>query len=805
MIALRFILELLIFCVCSTGPGLFALRRWRCGPVEKLCVAIGLSWVLVYLAATGIYLAHLRPGWHFAVSGLCLVLLVCSAGQFKKLWSSRQVRQAIAGFAVLVAWNVLLMSLVRHYSGGTWFGDWYEHYNRSQFFLDDWPKDTRFLGLYSLPARPPMMNLLCAHFLAQAGESYDLFQPACLLLNLLIYFPCVLIADALARRGRRQLPLLVVLLAGSPLLVQNLSFTWTKLLAGFYVILGTWLYLRGWRKQDPFRLAAAFSALAAALLVHYSAGPYLLFFALHYAVVFWRRRHKAVELLASAITSGLLLASWFGWSLWFYGVKATVGSNTAVMDTQKLSLVGNLRKVGGNVFYSLVPLGLHAKDEFERYMCQPNALGRLRDYWFLTYQQVLPTSMGILGGLLVMYLLVVNFRNPYNRATRNFWLSMIVFCTLVGIAVHGTESSFGAAHVCLQSLVLLGVTFLAAAFGQLPPALRVAAAAFAVFDFCLGVFLHIHLERLLFQAVAVGSARIIPLSAQLLSIGAVNNSSRRVAAHIPFWADRFATVNGLLQILVVAFFAILLHPLALAARGKDMALRQRPAGLFYFLLIGLLGGAMYCAQDQLWPKTAAAAAPASQAEIQRWIAVRSREADANPDSSAAHLALAEALYKDARPGALSEFVTAFMLDPTSPPARYDSVLVLWEVAWSDPDLAAATDAAETVFEHPESGEGQLHLGEWLLSKGHPGPALAHLTEAMRLSGASAEVLYAMGVACIEMGDRQHLDQAIADLAAALRLKPDYPVAEKALRDCLGARGDRAEEIDAFVRRAQRGD
>ena len=257
MIALRFILELLILCVCSTGPGLFALRRLRCGPLEKLCLAIGLSWVLVYLAATGIYLAHLRVVWHFGVTGVALILLICSAGQVARLWSNKQVRRTIAGFGILVLLNLLALSVMRHYSGALLGTDWHEHYVRALFFVDYLPRDTRF-DVSDLPSRPPLMNLLCAHFLAQAGQSSDLYQVASLLLNLLVYFPCVLMAGALARRGRRQLPLLIVLLAASPVLMQNATYAWTKLLAGFYVILGTWLYLRGWRKQDPFGVAAAY-------------------------------------------------------------------------------------------------------------------------------------------------------------------------------------------------------------------------------------------------------------------------------------------------------------------------------------------------------------------------------------------------------------------------------------------------------------------------------------------------------------------------------------------------------------------
>src|SRR5438094_8506388 len=89
----------------------------------------------------------------------------------------------------------------------------------------------------------------------------------------------------MAPRGGGRLPLIAGALAASPMLLQNVTYTWTKLAAGFYVILAIWLYLRGWRKQDPLRMTLAFVSLSAGLLVHYSVGPYALFLALHYLIV----------------------------------------------------------------------------------------------------------------------------------------------------------------------------------------------------------------------------------------------------------------------------------------------------------------------------------------------------------------------------------------------------------------------------------------------------------------------------------------------------------------------------------------
>lgn len=80
------------------------------------------------------------------------------------------------------------------------------------------------------------------------------------------------------------------------------------------------LYLAALRKHDRLRMTAAFLAAAAGVLAHYMAGPYLLFLALHYMLrAFWKRRGRWVELATIAAAGGLLLFTWFGWSLAAYG------------------------------------------------------------------------------------------------------------------------------------------------------------------------------------------------------------------------------------------------------------------------------------------------------------------------------------------------------------------------------------------------------------------------------------------------------------------------------------------------------
>ena len=117
---------------------------------------------------------------------------------------------------------------------------------------------------------------------------------------------------ALGDPRRRGLLPLVVLVAINPMVMVNATYSWTKSLTVFYVILAVTLYLAGRRKRDSARTVAAFVALAAGLLVHYSAGPYVAFLALHYLFRFFRERPwRWRELAGVMVAAGLVLATWF--------------------------------------------------------------------------------------------------------------------------------------------------------------------------------------------------------------------------------------------------------------------------------------------------------------------------------------------------------------------------------------------------------------------------------------------------------------------------------------------------------------
>jgi hypothetical protein len=500
MLVFQLGLLLCLLLVCSFAPGFYCVRRLPWSPMEKFSGGVGLSLVLLYLASWGIYCfsprgasgAAIETGAFVAVSLICVLLGILARRDLSGLLRSFRVRRAVFGQAFLLLWTVVILAMIRNYSGLDWGHDWFEHFQRSLFFLHRFPAHTPILGGYELPARPPMMNVLAAFFLAQTQDRFELFQVASAFLNTLVFLPCCLMLPALGLARRPRILPLVALFAFSPVVMENATYTWTKSLSAFFVVLAFWFYLAGWRKNDRVRMAAAFLALSAGLLVHYSAGPYCLLLGSHYLLrVFWKRPRKWRELAVIVVPCALLLATWFAWSAAVYGPRVTLQSNTSVTSARQYS-GNNLLKIGANLADSIVPYLLRGGLTSTG---QTNPVGVLRDNAFAFYQVNLIFSMGLVGGPLVLWLLWGFVRRSAGSREWRFWRLLIPLCVLIGIAVVGERDPYGSGHLTLIPLEILGLSLIAAAFPRRRAA-AMAVVAGCLVDFSLGVFLQARIEAL---------------------------------------------------------------------------------------------------------------------------------------------------------------------------------------------------------------------------------------------------------------------------------------------------------------------
>src|SRR6185312_959009 len=124
--------------------------------------------------------------WCYAVSAIAVGLGISTRRDIARVICFPTTRQPLLGFVFLVGWTLFILSMIRVYSGGGWMGDWTEHFQRTLFFLHHFPLGTPIWGDYQLPARPPLMNVLGAFFMAQTSDDFYIFQVVFSVLNLLL-------------------------------------------------------------------------------------------------------------------------------------------------------------------------------------------------------------------------------------------------------------------------------------------------------------------------------------------------------------------------------------------------------------------------------------------------------------------------------------------------------------------------------------------------------------------------------------------------------------------------------------------
>ena len=535
------LLLLVLMPIVSFAPGFVLVRRMRrWSPLERFAASIAASIVLVYLVAFLIYntLVPWRLAWIY--TGVAAAALAIAWQDVRRLFGVPQVRRVALLFGALFAWNLLMLAIVRHYVGAFWGPDWFEHYERSLHFVDRGPDLYRFLGLYLLPARPPLMNLFSAFFLAQVGKDFVNYQLTFAFLNLLPFVGLALVLPLMMRRGRRAMGLLAALLACNPMFMQNAQFAWTKSAIGFFVAVAIWFYVVGWRRNDPVRLSLAFLSLSAGVLVHYSGAPYLVVFGLHYLVwVLPHRRWAIRKTLVAVLPGAMLLLTWFGYSLSAYGAAETFIGNTAVSEAKGLTPVGNVAKIAMNIVDTAVPHPVRGywidrtDDPFRSVV----------DNAFQLYQSNLFLVFGLAGCVLVPLLFVRCLRQWSGGAPpreRTFWMVLVAVGVTLSLAVIGPRDHYGVAHIGMQPIVQLGLALLAVGLPSVSQRLRRVLIAGLAVDVALGIAAHLYLE---------GSVE---------EWAADYNLEVKNANGLVFLGDWMTPLAGLLQASVWALFVVLL-------------------------------------------------------------------------------------------------------------------------------------------------------------------------------------------------------------------------------------------------------
>jgi hypothetical protein len=240
----------------------------------------------------------------------------------------------LLAWLALTIWILGLQSLVVVYGGGTWFGDWHEHYERAVFFLDHLPPETKFLnGYWSLAARGPMFNAAAAVPMAAFGRAFADYQSIATVLNTFAMIPMALLLRDMGRLSQRAALFWSAVLFGlAPFAVQQEMFTATKFFTLAFVLGGIHVYRIGLKENRPWVASGSFAIFAAGVLAHYLVLPFAAFFAIHFIFSAIRRHWNWRFVAGSGLASALLMASWFAYLVSTFGLSTTLTANSTLGD-----------------------------------------------------------------------------------------------------------------------------------------------------------------------------------------------------------------------------------------------------------------------------------------------------------------------------------------------------------------------------------------------------------------------------------------------------------------------------------------
>ena len=159
---------------------------------------------MLWLAVWALYVFF--PGGWTAGS---LAITLISAGLGVLTWPdvsancfrAARVRSVIGAWAFLLLWTLVILAAVRHFSGGTWFGDWLEHFQRTLVYLYHMPAGTEIFGGYRIPSRPPLAHVITAFVMAQTADRFEIYQLVFAFLTVLMFLPCCVVLPLVSGPG----------------------------------------------------------------------------------------------------------------------------------------------------------------------------------------------------------------------------------------------------------------------------------------------------------------------------------------------------------------------------------------------------------------------------------------------------------------------------------------------------------------------------------------------------------------------------------------------------------------------------
>ncbi len=304
------------------GYGLARLLRAFDGD-EAAVVAWPLSWAILGGMQLFGFVIGLPPWWRYALLAVCGGLILYALVSLRRHALSAEIKQVMLLGLGGIAATVCIAVVIPVYDGiAGWYGDWWMHYDISQFYLGLRPDDVVYFGVYSIPSRFPLFNLIQAVLLTLLGNHFWVYQIAGVMpLGGLIGATYLL---ARGWMGKRVAMLAAGLLVVNPFVIQNALTPWPKVMAAACLLFGLAIYMR--QGGAGLRQWAVLTSLA--LMAHQAAAFVAIAVGVHALVRY--RRGAVAPLMQAAAIAALICAPWLLWAISRFGLAALLAATPTI-------------------------------------------------------------------------------------------------------------------------------------------------------------------------------------------------------------------------------------------------------------------------------------------------------------------------------------------------------------------------------------------------------------------------------------------------------------------------------------------
>ncbi|MGE5548922.1 MAG: DUF6541 family protein [Bacteroidota bacterium] len=272
-------------------------------------------WPLLCVVTAGAVLA--ATGWHRGLRDRC-----------KELTEPRCRFPIFIWFLASIE-MLFFQILTPCYSGASYWGDWWMHYDLTQVFLNLRDVQTRYFGVVSVASRTPLFNWLGSFFQGVFTNQFYVYQMVECVVGAGIFPAVYLLAERLI--GGRAAKAAVFVLMASPFLIYNIIHPWPKALVSYLLLMMIYFMVKivaGATDTKSFILLGLFAG--GAYLAHPSAlfeifwtGAFTLFLVV-------TKRVQPRRALGALAAVAVLVLPWIVWEFATFGIQGTISASPAL-------------------------------------------------------------------------------------------------------------------------------------------------------------------------------------------------------------------------------------------------------------------------------------------------------------------------------------------------------------------------------------------------------------------------------------------------------------------------------------------